>query len=58
VQQRVPPDRLLVYEVREGWEPLCRFLGVAVPATSFPHLNDRLEFQSRTKGPGAESQPT
>jgi Sulfotransferase domain len=58
VQQRVPPDRLLVYEVREGWEPLCRFLGVAVPAIPFPHLNDRLEFQSRTKGPGAESQPT
>ena len=58
VQQRVPPHRLLVCEVREGWEPLCHFLGVAVPAIPFPHLNDRLEFQSRTKGSGAESQPT
>ncbi len=28
VKRVVPPERLLVYEVKEGWEPLCRFLGV------------------------------
>lgn len=39
VQRTVPPDRLLVFEVREGWEPLCRFLDVPVPATPFPHAN-------------------
>ena len=45
VKQRVPPDRLLVYNVKEGWEPLCTFLGVAVPTdTPFPHLNDRANF--------------
>jgi hypothetical protein len=26
--------------VKEGWEPLCRFLGVPVPENDFPHLND------------------
>ncbi|MEQ4725784.1 sulfotransferase [Nonomuraea sp. B19D2] len=37
----LPAERLLVFDVREGWEPLCRFLGVDVPAGEpFPHLND------------------
>ena len=41
VKERVPAERLLVYEVREGWGPLCDFLGVAVPeGKPFPHLND------------------
>jgi hypothetical protein len=54
VQERGPAERLLVYEVREGWEPLCRFLGVDVPDALFPRLNDRLAFQNRT-APGVES---
>ena len=45
VQARVPADRLLVYDVREGWEPLCRFLCVPVPSTPFPHRNDRVTMQ-------------
>ncbi len=46
VQERVPSDRLLVYEVKQGWEPLCRFLGVEAPAgRHFPHLNDTMTFQ-------------
>ena len=45
VKQRVPPERLLVYEVKEGWEPLCAFLGVEVPRDEpFPRLNDRSDF--------------
>jgi hypothetical protein len=40
VKRRVPPERLLVYEVKEGWEPLCAFLGVPVPEEPFPRLND------------------
>lgn len=41
VQRVVPPERLLVFRVTEGWEPLCRFLGCAVPAgIPFPHLNE------------------
>ena len=45
VQRVVPAERLLVYDVKEGWEPLCRFLDVPVPNTPFPHLNDAAEFQ-------------
>jgi Sulfotransferase domain len=45
VRQAVPADRLLEYEVKQGWEPLCAFLGVPVPAEPFPHLNDSASFQ-------------
>src|SRR5229473_2327500 len=45
VKEYVPAEKLLVYEVKEGWEPLCAFLGVAVPAGKpFPHDNDRANF--------------
>jgi hypothetical protein len=37
----VPADQLLVFEVKQGWEPLCEFLGVPVPDKPFPHINDR-----------------
>ncbi len=51
VQARVPPDRLLVFDVAQGWEPLCRFLGVPVPAgRPFPHLNDRASFHQVVQG--------
>ena len=46
VVQSVPRDRLLVYEVKEGWKPLCEFLGVEVPSDKpFPHLNDSGDFR-------------
>lgn len=35
----VPPERLLVYEVTQGWEPLCKFLEVSIPDEPFPHEN-------------------
>ncbi|KAL4886175.1 hypothetical protein BJY04DRAFT_213709 [Aspergillus karnatakaensis] len=38
IVSRIPADRLLVYNVKEGWDPLCRFLGVEVPAGPFPHV--------------------
>jgi hypothetical protein len=44
VREIVPADRLLVFDVAEGWEPLCRFLEVPVPETPFPHHNERREF--------------
>jgi hypothetical protein len=39
VRRTVPAERLLVYRVQEGWDPLCRFLGVAVPDEPFPRVN-------------------
>ena len=45
VKERVPPEKLLVYSVKQGWEPLCEFLGVEEPAGKpFPHLNDTKSF--------------
>ena len=49
VKSEVPADRLLVWEVKEGWEPLCQFLGVPVPDQPFPRLNDTEEQQSRMR---------
>ena len=43
VRWHVPPDKLLVYEVKEGWGPLCEFLGVEEPDKPFPRLNDAAE---------------
>jgi hypothetical protein len=47
VKRDVPPERLLVWSVDEGWEPLCDFLELPVPAEPFPHANDRTEFLNR-----------
>lgn len=49
VKRTVPPERLLVYDVKEGWEPLCRFLQVPVPNTPFPRVNDTATFNNRLK---------
>jgi hypothetical protein len=51
VKAAIPPDRLLVYEVGEGWDPLCRFLGVPVPGEPFPSQNSRAEFIARVASP-------
>ncbi len=36
VKKVVPKDKLLVFEAKEGWEPLCNFLNVPVPEGSYP----------------------
>ena len=43
----VPKDRLLVFDVAQGWGPLCEFLGVTVPHTPYPRENSTAEFQAR-----------
>jgi hypothetical protein len=50
VCRRVPPGRLLVFDVREGWQPLCDFLGVEAPDGPFPHLNETREMRRRLLG--------
>jgi sulfotransferase family protein len=49
VKRRVPPERLLVYDVKEGWEPLCEFFGVPEPEVPFPHLNDAAQMRRGVK---------
>ncbi|MEM7332223.1 MAG: sulfotransferase family protein [Chloroflexota bacterium] len=41
---QAPADRLLVWEVGDGWEPICAALGLPVPTAPFPHKNTREEF--------------
>ena len=50
VKAAVPPDRLLVFSVDQGWEPLCKFLGVPVPKGPFPNVNDRAEIKKVIAG--------
>ena len=45
VQKAFGPDRLLVFEASQGWEPLCKFLGVPVPAQPYPRVNSTEDFQ-------------
>jgi hypothetical protein len=49
IRRRVPRDRLLVYEVKEGWGPLCEFLGVEEPEKPFPSLNDAAQMRRRIR---------
>jgi hypothetical protein len=54
VKAAIPPERLLVFSSDQGWEPLCKFLGVPVPAGEFPRVNDRAavkkDIANMTKG--------
>jgi len=49
VIQKVDSTRLLVFDPKQGWEPLCQFLGVPLPKGDFPHLNKSASMQSRLK---------
>jgi Sulfotransferase domain len=44
VRSAIPPERLLVFDVADGWEPLCRFLDHKVPNTPFPNMNSNEDF--------------
>lgn len=44
VKSAVPEDQLLIFDVRQGWNPLCDFLGVPAPETPFPQTNNTQDF--------------
>ena len=46
VREAIAPERLLVFDVAEGWAPLCRFLGVPEPEGPFPKVNTTDEFKA------------
>lgn len=47
IEATIPPERLTVWELGvDGWEPLARMLGVAVPDEPFPRLHDTNEFRT------------
>ena len=45
VRRTVPADRLVVCSAKEGWAPLCRHLGLPVPASPYPRVNDTASIQ-------------
>jgi len=45
VIDHVPAEKLLVYEVKDGWKPLCDFLDCPLPEGDFPHLNKGENFK-------------
>lgn len=47
IQAEISPARLLIFEARQGWEPLCDFLGVPVPDVPYPRTNSREEMLER-----------
>jgi hypothetical protein len=49
VKAEVPPEKLLVFSVDQGWGPLCRHLGIEEPKTPFPNVNDRNEIKKEIR---------
>jgi hypothetical protein len=49
VKATIAPERLLIYEVGEGWDRLCAFLGVPVPDEPYPSENSREDFIARSR---------
>jgi hypothetical protein len=49
VKAAIAPERLLIYEVGEGWGRLCDFLGVPVPDAPYPSENSRADFVARAQ---------
>jgi hypothetical protein len=45
VRATIPAERLVDWQAGDGWEPLCRALGVAVPDEPFPHVNTTADFR-------------
>lgn len=47
LRQILPPQRILEFDIKSGWQPLCEFLGQPLPLTPFPHSNDTDSFVHR-----------
>ncbi|KAK3709597.1 hypothetical protein LTR37_010818 [Vermiconidia calcicola] len=47
VKKVTPEDRLLIFKLEDGWEPLCRFLGKPVPEVPFPRFNETEAVQEK-----------
>ncbi len=50
VKRNIPADKLLIFEAKDGWEPLCQFLGKDVPDTPYPRSNKKDDFATWAKG--------
>ena len=50
VRAAIPAQRLLVFDVAQGWAPLCAFLGVPEPEVAFPNRNQKVDFWANLGG--------
>ena len=57
VLKTIPRERLLVFEAKQGWEPLCKFLGVPVPSIAYPRVNTTEDFQTMNANGEGEPPP-
>ena len=39
VRAVIPKEKLLIFNVKQGWKPLCEFLGCDIPDQEFPRQN-------------------
>ena len=51
VREAVAPERLLEWQASQGWEPLCKALGLPIPDEPFPRVNTREEWAARHAPP-------
>ena len=49
VKKHVPAEKLLIFDVKQGWEHLCNFLNVPIPNKPFPRLNDSSNVKARSR---------
>lgn len=49
VRDAIPPEQLLEFDAKQGWQPLCEFLNVPVPEEPYPNTNSMAEFRQRVK---------
>ncbi len=49
VKNYIPKERLLIFECKEGWEPLCDFLNVEIPTEPYPNSNKQEDFHVRAR---------
>lgn len=50
VKAAIPAEQLLLFQAKDGWDPLCNFLDLPVPDEPYPKTNDRAEFWEHIKG--------
>ena len=49
VKSKVPEDKLLIFNAKDGIEPLARFCGKSAPTMKMPHANNGGQFNLRKK---------
>jgi hypothetical protein len=49
VRAEIAPERLIEWQPGDGWDPICRALGVPVPNLPFPHENSTADYVARAQ---------